>query len=290
MSAPTPAMTDAQFPDGAQVRVRRVTPPKVIANAGLIAIGFLFVLPLIWLLFASVDSRASWGVELPHLTFANFSHVLGASELHSLYISFVLASVATVVGTVAGTLAAYAFSRRRVPWGGPILLFVLFLSGVPITVMIVPIFQLFSQEGWLTVLPAAVFLGVTALPFEIWIIKNFIDAVPIELEEAARIEQAGTMRIIVRIVTPLALPGIGAAAIFCFVNAWGSFLIPLVLISDSTQQPAPITIYSFIGSSVVHYGDIAAFSILYSAPVVALYLILGRLFRGGFVLGGAVKG
>jgi multiple sugar transport system permease protein len=273
-----------------RVRPKRVTAPTVTSNLVLAAIGLVFALPLVWLVLSSIDSQASWNISLPHLTLSNFSSALAAGRGHSLVISVEIAVIATVVATTTGTLAAYAFSRRHIPWKGPVLLFVLFLSGVPISVIIIPVYQVFSQEGWLTVVPTAVFLGITALPFEIWIIKNFIDAVPTELEEAARVENARTATIIRRIVVPLAAPGIGAAAIYGFVNAWGAFLIPLVLITDSAQQPGAVTVYSFISAAGVNYGDIAAFSIIYSLPVVVLYLAMGRFFRGGFQLSGAIKG
>ncbi len=198
--------------------------------------------------------------------------------------------MATIVSTVASSLAAYALSRRRIPWKGPLLLIVLFLSGIPMSILIVPIYQLFATENWLSILPTAIFLGVTAMPFEIWLIKNFMDAIPYDLEEAARIERASTWHILTRIVGPLALPGIGAGAIYAFVNAWGSFVVPLVLITDPNQQPGPIAIYGFIGAANVRYGDIAAYSLLYSIPVFILYAIMSRLFTGGFTLGGAVKG
>jgi multiple sugar transport system permease protein len=272
------------------VKPKKITAPAVTSNLVLGAIGIVFALPLVWLLLSSVDSHASWNIAFPHFTLSNFSSALSAGRGHSLVVSIELATIATLVATVTGTLAAYAFSRRHIPWKGPVLLFVLFLSGVPISVIIIPVYQVFSQQGWLTVVPTAVFLGITALPFEIWIIKNFIDAVPEELEEAARVEGARTATIIRRIVVPLAAPGIGAAAIYGFVLAWGSFLIPLVLITDSTQQPGAVTVYSFISAAGVNYGDIAAFSIIYSLPVVILYVILGRFFSGGFRLGGAVKG
>jgi multiple sugar transport system permease protein len=272
-----------------RVRPRRLTAPLFLSNGLLGIVGLLFALPLLWLVFAAVDSHANWNIALPHFTLSNFSSSLSSGRGHSLVISLETAIVATLVATVTGTLAAYAFSRRHIPWKGPVLLFVLFLSGVPINVIIIPVYQVFSQAGWLTVVPTAIFLGITALPFEIWIIKNFIDAVPPELEEAARIEGAGTLAIVRRIVVPLAAPGIGAAAIYGFVNAWGAFLIPLVLITDSTQQPGAVTVYSFISAAGVNYGDIAAFSIIYSLPVVILYVAMGRLFKGGFALGGALK-
>ncbi len=261
-----------------------------LGNLLLALIGILFVLPMLWLFAASLDSQASWSVELPHLTLANFQAATASDKLHSLWNSFVLSGVATLVSTAASALAAYALSRRRIPWKGPMLLIVLFLSGVPLSILIVPVYQMFATQNWLSMLPTAVFLGVTAMPFEIWLIKNFMDAIPYDLEEAARIERASTWQILTRVVGPLALPGIGAGAIYAFVNAWGSFVVPLVLISDPNQQPGPIAIFGFIGAANVRYGDIAAFSLLYAVPVFLLYAIMSRLFTGGFTLGGALKG
>lgn len=274
-----------------RVTPTRVTTPQALSNGILAVIAVVFAIPLLWLILASVDSHANWDIALPHFTLANFGTALEAGRAHSLLVSVEISTVATLVATVTGTLAAYSFSRRHIPWKGPVLLFILFLSGVPISVIIIPVFQVFSQHGWLTEMPTAVFLGVTALPFEIWIIKNFIDAVPFELEEAARVEGASTLTVIRRLVVPLALPGIAAAAIYGFVNAWGAFLIPLVLITETSEQPGAISVYSFIsGSAGINYGEIAAFSILYSLPVVLLYGAMGRLFKGGFVLSGALRG
>jgi len=261
-----------------------------VGNGLLILIGILFALPMLWLLLASVDSRASWSIELPHFTWANFQAATASDKLRSLWNSVVLSGVATLVSTTASALAAYALSRRRIPWKGPMLLIVLFLSGVPMSILIVPIYQLFATESWLSILPTAIFLGVTAMPFEIWLIKNFMDAIPYDLEEAARIEGASTWQILTRVVGPLALPGIGAGAIYAFVNSWGSFVVPLVLITDPSQQPGPIAIYGFIGAANVRYGDIAAYSLLYSVPVFILYALMSRLFTGGFTFGGALKG
>ena len=183
--------------------------------------------------------------------------------------SFYISIVATIVSTVPAALAAYAFSRRHIPWKGPLLLFILMLAGVPVAILIVPIYQEFTKLNYLSLVPASIFLGVTSLPFEIWIIKNFIDAVPEELEESARLERAKTHQVLLRIVVPLALPGIAAAAIFGFINAWGNFLVPLVLVTSASQQPAPVAIFGFFGGNVIRYGEIAAYSVIYSVPVVS---------------------
>jgi multiple sugar transport system permease protein len=198
-------------------------------------------------------------------------------------------AIAAAVLAVAAFFAAYSFSRHHIPWKGPILLTILFLSGVPVTILIVPVYKMFVYMGWLSLLPTAILLAATAIPFEIYLIKNSIDAIPMDLEEAAAIERAATFTILRRIVFPLTIPGIASAAIFGFVNTWGSFLIPLVLISDLSQQPSPVRLYGFISSSGVHYGTVAAYSIIYSLPIVLLYLFMSRAFKNGFVLGGAVK-
>jgi len=263
---------------------------QTICNILLGLFGILFLLPMAWLVFASVDTHASWGIEVPHLTGHNFADALSGSNLESIINSIVMAGVATAIATICGALAAYALSRRRIPWKGPLLLGVLFLSGVPLAILVIPVFQMFSTIGWLSLLPCSLFLAVTSLPFEIYLIKNFIDAVPRDVEEAARMERASTFHILTRVVGPLALPGIGAAAIYGFVTSWGSFLVPLVLITDPTQQPGSIAIFGFIGNAYVRYGDIAAFSLIYAVPIFLLYALSSRLFRGGFVLSGAVKG
>jgi multiple sugar transport system permease protein len=256
----------------------------------LAALGLLFVAPMLWLLLASVDAHASWGLEWPHFSLINFKHVLSGSLLHSLLNSVILAVISTAIASVAGVFAAYSFSRRKVPFKGPLLLFILFSSGVPLTIMVIPVYEIFARFGFLSLLPTAIFLSVTSLPFEIYLMKNFIDAVPTDLEEAARMEHASTWQTLRMVVIPLALPGIAAAAIFGFVNAWGSFIVPLILISSNSQQPAPIALYTFLTLPKVEYGNIAAYSLVFCVPVFVLYAASSRLFREGFLLGGGVKG
>jgi len=272
--------------------LRNFTPSfgKLAANVTLLVIGAYFVIPILWLLVGSVDQHAGWQIQMPTLTLDNFIAAMGHGNVQALLNSVIVSTIAAAVSTFAGVLAAYSFSRHHIPWKGPILLAILFLSGVPITILIVPIYKMFSAFGMLSMIPTAVLLGVTSLPFAIYLIKNTIDAIPKDLEEAASMEQASTFRIVRSVVIPLAMPGIASAAIFSFVNAWGNFLIPIVLIADQASQPAPIAIYGFIGAATIRYGQIAAFSVIYSLPVVILYFIMSRFFSGGFSLSGAVRG
>lgn len=276
--------------DTARVRPRKVTSARVISNLTLLILGIFFLAPLVWLILASVDGQATQSLQWPHLSLSNFTSAASSADLLALKNSVLISTIATAVATVPATMAGYVFSRRHIPFKGPLLLGIIMLAGVPMSILIVPIYQVFAGHNWLSLLPAAIFLGVTSLPFELWIIKNFIDAVPTDLEESARLEKAGTRQILLRIVVPLALPGIGAAAIFGFINAWGNFLVPLVLISDPSQQPSPVAMYGFFGAGVIRWGGIASYSIMYAIPVLILYLVLSRIFRGGFVLSGAIRG
>ena len=272
------------------VKPRRVTSTKLISNLVLLGFGVLFTAPLLWLVLASVDANATASLKWPTLTGANFAAVFTPADLNALVNSFYISLIAAIVATVPSTLAAYAFSRHHIPWKGPILLFILMLSGVPITIMIVPIYEQFLSAGLLSLVPSAIFLGVSSIPFSIWITKNFIDEVPAELEEAARLERANTWHVLTRVVLPLTLPGIAVSAIFSFVNAWGNFIVPLVLIPSPAEEPAPVAIYGFIGGQQIHFGQVAAYSILYAVPILLLYLVMSRLFRGGFSLAGAIRG
>jgi multiple sugar transport system permease protein len=286
--SPVSATPPVMPPENRQTQRTRVRTTTL--NLILGGLGVLFLAPMLWLFLASIDKNASWGIEWPHFSLINFKHVLTGSLLHSLWNSVVLAVISTAIASVAGVFAAYALSRRKIPFKGPLLLFIIFSSGVPLAILVIPVYEIFSKFGFLSILPTAIFLSVTSLPFEVYLMKNFIDAVPTDLEEAARMERASTFQVLRRVVIPLATPGIAAAAIFGFVNAWGSFVVPLILISPANQQPAPIAIYTFLTLPKAQFGNIAAYSLIFCIPVFILYAVSSRLFREGFVLGGGVKG
>ena len=123
-----------------------------------------------------------------------------------------------------------------------------------------------------------------------WLLKNFIDQVPHELEEAAAIEGMSSIRVLLHVVIPLSFPGILVTALIAFINAWGAFAIPLVLNSNPSDLPGAIALYQFMGSDgQVRFGDLAAYSILFAIPVVVLYLIASKRISGAFTFAGGIK-
>jgi multiple sugar transport system permease protein len=282
-------MTSNSFevPSSVPIRPRRNLLGWIGANASLLILGFVFVLPLTWLLSASVDKNASWAIEIPHFTLDNFRAALAGGGWMPLWNSALMSVVAAAVSTIAAALGAYALSRYRLPLRRTMLIAVLFLSGLPISIIVIPVYQIYSQRGWLALLPTALFLGVTSLPIELWLIKGFIDDLPVNIEEAARVDGVSNLSILGRIVVPLTLPGIAAAALFGFINAWGALLVPLILIPDPSQQPAALVFPQFMTDTHVLYGEIAAYSLIYAFPVIVLYLLIARVFRGRFNLAGS---
>lgn len=270
----------------------RVPLPDMATNAVLALVGVAFALPLLWLVLASVDRNAGWRIRLPNLSLENYRAVLTAHGLQPFANSLYLATVTTVVATLLALLAAYPLSRRHVPGKRTVMLLVLFASGLPVTMMLVPIYEMYAVLHWLdSSFTTSLFLAATALPFAIWLLKNYIDAIPLELEEAAGIEGAGTLRILVSVVLPLILPGLSVTAVYNFISAWGAFVVPLVLDANPDDQPGTVAIYQFLGAhGFVQFGQLAAFSLLFSLPVVILYLLIARSFRGGFAFGGGVRG
>jgi multiple sugar transport system permease protein len=280
---------------GSASRPARWSRPRVskfAINTGLGVLGIIFLLPIIWLVDAALNPNATQALQAPALSLSNFRAALAAGAGGAIKNSLYLAVLSTVVATAVSTLAAYALSRRRVPFKGSILLIVLFLTGLPVTLLLIPIYQIFVRLSWAnSPFYTSLVLSATSIPFAIWLLKNFIDQVPREFEEAAEIEGSSELRNLWKIVIPLSLPGILVAAILTFINSWGAFLIPLVLDATPGNTPGAVGIYQFMSANgVVQYGPLAAYAILFSAPVVLLYLICSRWLNGGFAFAGGVKG
>jgi multiple sugar transport system permease protein len=287
-----PAHSPVAKPERIVIAYPRVSLADVLGNGVLGLVGVAFGLPLLWVIFASVDQHAGWRIRLPNVTLENFRSILTAQGLQPFANSFYLAAVTTVVATALALLAAYPLSRRYVPGKHSVTLLVLFASGLPVTMMLVPIYQMYAILHWLdSRFTTSLFLAATALPFAIWLLMSYINAVPMELEEAAGIEGAGTMRTLFSVVLPLILPGLCVTAVYNFISAWGAFIVPLVLDSNPDDQPGTVAIYQFLGAhGMIQFGQLSAFSLLFSLPVVILYLLTARSFRGGFAFGGGVRG
>lgn len=284
---------------GRAATVRTTTTPstwmsKGVVNGILLLIAACYLVPLLWVVLAAFNAKAGPAVELPaSWSFENFDAVLTWEITYRPMINgLILCGGATLVTIVCAVFAAYPLSRYRSRFKRPFLLTILFMTGLPITAIMVPVYGLFLQTGLdNTYFGTILFMATTALPISIWLAKNFMDAVPIELEEAAWTDGASPMQALRRIVLPLMWPGVAVVALYTFIGLWGNFFIPFILLQSNDDLPASVSIYTFFSQyAQVVYGQLAAYSLIYSLPAVLLYLVLSKRLNGAFTFGGAVKG
>lgn len=272
----------------------RRTGRRLAADAGLLVVAAAFVLPLAWVILSALDPHADLRVKAPDsLTLNNFDAVLTPEITFTpLLNSLILCGGGTLLTVVCAALAAYPLSRFRSRFNRPFLLTILFATSLPITAIMVPVYALFVQVNLIdTTQGTILFFAASQLPFAIWLMKNFMDGVPKELEEAAWTDGASAFQSLVRIVLPLMGPGVAVVTVFSFVVMWGNFFVPFMLLLTPDQMPASVSINDFFGNrGTVVYGQLAAFSVIYSTPVILLYVVVARRVGGGFALGGAVKG
>ncbi|MEU9172682.1 carbohydrate ABC transporter permease [Streptomyces sp. NPDC048420] len=267
---------------------------RLAADAGLLAVAAAFLLPLAWVVLSALDPHADLRVKVPDgVTLDNFDAILTDDITFTpLLNSLLLCGGGTLLTVVCAALAAYPLSRFHSRLNRPFLLSVLFATSLPITAIMVPVYALFVRVDLIDTLRGAIlFFAASQLPFAIWLMKNFMDGVPRELEEAAWTDGANSLQSLLRIVLPLMGPGVAVVTVFSFVMMWGNFFVPFMLLLTPDQMPASVSINEFFGNrGMVAYGQLAAFSIVYSTPVILLYVLVTRRLGGGFALGGAVKG
>lgn len=272
----------------------RRTTRRLAADAGLLVVAAAFVLPLAWVILSSLDTKADLKVKVPDgLTLDNYDAVLTPEITFTpLLNSLLLCGGGTLLTVVCAALAAYPLSRFKSRLNRPFMLTILFATSLPITAIMVPVYALFVQVDLIDTMQGTIFFfAASQLPFAIWLMKNFMDGVPKELEEAAWTDGASSFQSLLRIVLPLMGPGVAVVTVFSFVMMWGNFFVPFMLLLTPEQMPASVSINDFFGNKgTVIYGQLAAFSIIYSTPVILLYVLISRRLGGGFALGGAVKG
>lgn len=275
-------------------RMNRVTSDKVVAHVVLVLIGIAFVVPLLWMIFASFQPHATLSLQIPkHWSLSNFGAILSDHANQIAFLNGIVLSLGqSIIVVIVAGLAAYPLSRYQMQYKRPFMYVILFSTSLPITAVMVPVYELFVFMHMTdSIFWTMLFLSASGLPYAIWIMKNFMDSVPVELEEAAWTDGASALTSLRRVVAPLMVPGIFTVGIFTFAGSWGNFFVPFILIQTPSKLPASVTIFQFFGQyGSVEYGPLAAFSMLYTIPAVVLYILGQRYMSAGFSFGGATKG
>jgi multiple sugar transport system permease protein len=257
------------------------------------------VLPLYVMVVSSVkplqDVQGAFTWVPSHVTFQPFIDMWHTVPLGRYFLNSLVVSLsATVCSVLIAIITGYAVSRYRFPGRGTFMTVVLSTQMFPGILFLLPLFLIFVNiDRYTGVVLYGSRLGLTityltfALPFSIWLIAGYFDTIPRELDEAARVDGAGPIRTLVRVLLPVAAPGIVAVAIYAFMTAWGEVLFASVMTNDTTRTLA-VGLRGYATQNDVYWNQVMAASLVVSVPVVAGFLLLQRYLVAGLTAG-AVK-
>ncbi len=262
--------------------------------AVLVMIAFL-VFPVLLLVFNSLKTQTqifASPMGIPHgVTWDNFRTVIaGGTFLVNLRNSVIVAFSTVILAVIVTAPAGYALSRFKFRGRTAFSMWLLATQAFPGIIMVLGLFTVLKVYGLINQLPGLVIMHTSfALPFSIWLLKGYFDKIPIDLEEAARIDGCTRLRALVSIILPLSVPGLLAVATFSLLLSWNEFFFALVIMRTNESWTLPVYLARFLGSGgVVQWGPLSAAALLVTIPVFILFL-LGQRYLVSGLTGGAIK-
>ena len=254
----------------------------------LIAAAIMMV-PIIWIAMAAFKTHVDvYQLKLFFTpTFENFLQVFDSPyNLHEkLWNSTVVALVTVVIAIPLATMAAYSFSRFRLRGQRVMFVMILATQFLPAVVIVLPFFLMFRDFGILDTRLGLIIVNLSiVMPFGVWMIKGFIDGIPIDTEESALVDGSTRLQVIRNIVLPMAAPGIITASIFCFIIAWNDFLFALIL-TNNEAVTLPVGLALFKAEEGDLWNLLAAAGIIIMVPMFILALIIQKHFVQGMTMG-----
>ncbi|MCL4515076.1 MAG: carbohydrate ABC transporter permease [Firmicutes bacterium] len=261
-----------------------------------LAVMFVSVFPFLWMLSTSLKRNRDIFSLTPKIippvaTIEHYATVFSQSNFPRYFMNSAIIAVATTfLGIGVAALAAYAFSRFRFAGKKMLLVMILAVQMFPAVVLIIPLFIVMRRLDLLNTYQGLVITYITfTLPFGVWMLKGFFDAIPNELEQAAMIDGCGRMGAFLRVVLPVAGPGLAATSIYSFIAAWNDFMFAITFINKEEMSTLPMALQSFFGQFTVEWGPVMAASVIFTIPVLGFFLVVQKQLTTGMVKG-AVKG
>lgn len=262
----------------------------------LLAVLLVYTLiPVLWMLSTSLKSRGQILASTPVLFFrpdlSAYRRFLSPGDhsiLHNLVNSLTIASATTILTVILSTTAAYGFSRYRFPGKRSLLLLMLATRLLPPVTAVVPLFLIMNRWNLIDTRRGLVVIYVgLSIPLATWMMKTFIDGIPIELEEAALIDGASWLRVLWQVTFPLAAPGVAAVSIFTFALAWNDFLFAFIFTSVNART-MPVLLSQTVGELDISWQNLATLATIVIVPPVVLSLLGQKNLVKGLI-GGAIK-
>jgi multiple sugar transport system permease protein len=256
-----------------------------------IALLLLFtVVPLAWMLSTSIKSQVAAMQQTPRwipevVTWDSYLKILdprqeGGQRFLRYFWNSLVVSIATTLLSISVTIpAAYAFSRFRFHGRNALLLVILMRNMFPAVIFLIPLFLVMRTAGLVDRHASLIVTYMTfGLPLSIWLLKGYYDNIPRDLEEAAQVDGATQFGAFLRVTLPLSAPGIVAAAIYIFLQAWNEYLYALTFLNSDRRLTLPVGLQAYFSEFITDWPGLMASSFIMSIPVVILFLILQRFF------------
>ncbi|THF72953.1 carbohydrate ABC transporter permease [Cohnella fermenti] len=278
--------------------MRRRCPSWLLSLIGIVVTA-AFLFPLYWMIITSLKpegeifrSPVTW---VPHsFYFESYTEQLTGSSyniLNGFRNSAIIAFGSLAIATLLAIPASYGLGRFRIPGKSMLLLLFLVTQMLPSSLILTPLFIQFKHMGligpnyWSTILANA----TIGIPFSVVTLRTYFAGLPKELEESATIDGCGAIRTFLRIMLPLALPGVAVAMVFSFLFAWGDLIYGMTFISKESMRPITSGIYTFLGFQSTSWNNTMAFGTVSIIPVVLIFIFVQRYIVSGLT-NGAVKG
>lgn len=257
----------------------------------LVALGMIF--PLAWMILLSLREQPERFAGIAELlaqptTLVNWVDALNSDSFGRYFLNSLFVAACVTAGNIFfGTAVAWAFARRSFP--GKSLLFgsVLGVLIVPPHVIMIPLYRLMVEFGWINTYAALIVPWLVA-PMGIFMVRQYIASLPADIEDAARIDGAGEWYILTRIVFPLCRPILTVLGIYTFLSNWNSFLFPFLFVNDEVHRTLPVGLAFYIGKQSIDWGHLMAGAAISAVPVLVLFLVFQRQIIQGLTAG-AVK-
>lgn len=270
--------------------------PSALSYVILVIAAFIAIFPVFWIFSTSFKPAAE--VLSPELTILpktftleNYQEVLrGGSFWQWMWNSVSVALCTTVIGIMLASTTAYAVSRFSFAGKKPILFAFLVAQMFPGAILIVPLYNIMKDLALLNTFTGLVIAYSTlSLPFSVWMLKGFFDAIPVSLEEAAMIDGMSAFGTFFRIILPLSLPGLAVTGFFSFITAWNEFMFALTFMTGENNYTLPVGLRTYVFEFNTAWHLMAAGAIIVTIPVLVVFLVAQRFLISGLTAGG-VKG
>ncbi len=265
--------------------------------AGIAVMLLLFLFPVYWMIVSSFRDNSQLMSFPPKFSPAegnlrNYIHILTQSKYLTYFKNSVIVSGCSVLlSMVLSVFAGYAFSRYELPFKNIMMASILNIQIFPVTVIIISLFTFYTKLNMMNTYRGLILADIIySLPFTVWFLKSFLDTIPRSIDEAAKIDGCGRLRVLTDVILPLIKPGLIAIGIYTFLYSWDDFIFALTIMKTESMKTLPLGIVqSFMGEYVHDYAGMMTLSVIASVPVVVAFILTQKHMIAGLT-SGAVKG